>query len=478
MPKQTKILCTLGPATESVEIIEKLVKEGMNVARLNFSHGTHENHKILMDNVRQVEKNTGEPILLLQDLQGPKIRIGKLPQGEIELRVGKEYTFSTDLNNVSAIPIGFDRLHEFVSAGETMLMDDGKLEVKILEVKGKEIRTKAVLNGILKSNKGINLPKTDFSELEVLTEKDKEDARFGIAQGVDMIAFSFVMKAKDVLDLKYFIKQVEKELGIVDQPEIKIIAKIEKPEAIKNIDEILDVVDAIMIARGDLGVEIPAEDVPIVQKELIAKAIMHAKPVIVATQMLDSMNEHPRPTRAEVSDVSNAVLDDTDAVMLSNETSTGKYPIEAVETMTRIIIRAEKSHTEDLKIQEPVKKTHQIDDTISGLSKLVAEKIDAKLILAASISGETARLISRYRPAFPIAVATSTPRVLRQLNLVWGVRPFILETCKSIEELIEKSVVELKRKKMVKTGDNIIVVAGEPVGEAGKVNLIEVREVE
>ncbi|MFA5211531.1 MAG: pyruvate kinase [Patescibacteria group bacterium] len=478
MQKQTKILCTLGPSTESFEIIEKLVKSGMNVARLNFSHGTHENHKKLLDTVREVEKKTGETVTVLQDLQGPKIRIGKLPDEGIELKAGEEYLFSTDLNNKKAIPIGFERLHEFVSVDDVLLMDDGKLEVKVLEVNGKDIKTKAVLNGILKSNKGINLPKTDFSELEVLTAKDKEDIVFGVRERVDMIAISFVMKAKDILDLKFYIKEIEKKLGITDLPEIKIIAKIEKPEAVKNIDEILDVVDAIMIARGDLGVEIPAEDVPIVQKELISRALHHAKPVIVATQMLDSMSERPRPTRAEVSDVSNAVLDDTDAVMLSNETSTGKYPVEAVETMTKIICRAEKSHREDLPLQEPTNKTHKIDDTISGLSKMVAQKVNAKLILAASISGETARLISRYRPSFPIVVATSTDRVKRQLNLVWGVKPFILEPCDSIEELVEKSVVELKRKKMVTSGDKIIVVAGEPVGEAGNVNLLEVREIE
>jgi pyruvate kinase len=478
MPKQTKIICTLGPASESVETIEKLVKKGMNVARLNFSHGSYENHKLLIKNVREVEKKTGEPITILQDLQGPKVRIGNIKNDSLEIKAGEEYVFTTDEKNTDAIFIGFKELHNFVVSGDLILIDDGKLEVKVTEVSGQNIKTKAILSGILKSNKGINLPKTDFSNLEVFTEKDKEDVRFGVENKVDMVALSFVMKAKDILDLKYYIKEVEKELGIVDQPEIKIIAKIEKPEAIKNIEEILDVVDGIMIARGDLGVEIPAEDVPIIQKELIEKAMAHAKPVIVATQMLDSMNNSPRPTRAEVSDVSNAVLDDTDAVMLSNETSTGMYPIESVETMTKIIVRAEKSHMEDLPIQEPTIKTHKIDDTISQLSKLVAEKIDAKLILAASISGETARLISRYRPNFPIAVATSTSKVQRQLNLVWGVRPFILDTCKSIEELVEKSVVELKRKKMVTSGDNIIVVAGEPVGEAGKVNLLEVRQVE
>jgi len=477
MIKHTKIVCTLGPASGEVETIEKMVRGGMNVARLNFSHGTHENHAEMIKNIREVEKRTGEPVAVLQDLQGPKIRAGDLPEEGVELKKDEEVLFSTDLKDKDAIPIGYEKLHEFVKKGEIMLLDDAKMEVKILEVKGRKIKAKVVVGGTLTAHKGINIPQSDLSDLQVFTSQDKENVRFGVEHGVDMIALSFVMSPDNILDLRYHIKKVEKELGITPEQPILIIAKIEKPQAVKHIKEIIEVVDGIMVARGDLGIETPAEEVPLVQKKLIDIAIEYAKPVIVATQMLDSMQHNPRPTRAEVSDVSNAVIDHTDAVMLSNETAVGEYPVETVETMARIISETENSHYDDMAFREPKNKFHKIDDTISGLSRLVAEKIDAKLILAASISGDTGRLISRYRPEFPIVIAATTKRVQRQLNLSWGVEPFILQPCNSIEELVERSLVYLKKQKIVKTNDNIIVVAGEPVGHSGHVNMLEVREV-
>ena len=477
MEKQTKIVCTIGPSCEDVETLEKMVRAGMNVARLNFSHGTYENHAMLIKNIREVAEKTGEPVAILQDLSGPKIRIEKVAEEGINLVEGAEVIFSTDSEDKDAIIVGYKELHRFIKKGEAMFLDDGKIEVVVKEVQDKRIITKVVVAGVLFSNKGINIPKTDLTGLEVLTEKDKADAKFGVEQGVDMIALSFVMRPDDILDLRYHIKQMELELGIEPHDPIKIIAKIEKAEAVKHIKDIIQVTDGIMVARGDLGVEIPAEEVPIVQKKLIDIALENAKPVIVATQMLDSMQNNPRPTRAEVSDVANAVIDHTDAVMLSNETATGKYPVETVEMMSKIIKETEKSEYTKLFIREPKEKTNKIDDVISGLSRLVAEDVGADLILAASLSGETGRLISRYRPKFPIAVATNSKLVSHQLNLSWGVLPFEVIECKSIEELVDRSMTHLREKKIIKSGDRIIVVAGEPVGHAGFVNLLEVREV-
>ncbi len=478
MYKRTKIVCTLGPSSESAETIAKLVASGMNVARLNFSHGTHENHLEILTRVREVEKKTGEPIAVIQDLQGPKIRVGVLPPEGIALAQGGMIDFDTALVAATpgVIPIDYPKLHEEVHAGERLLLHDGRVETKIVRVAGTRINTEVIVGGLVTSHKGINVPDSELV-VRALTEKDKEDLRFGVTHGVDFVAVSFVRNPDDILDVRYTIKQYEEELGLKSEQPIRIIAKIERHEAVKNIDAILDVADGIMIARGDLGVEIPEQDVPLVQKELIGKAMAAGKPVIVATQMLDSMQENPRPTRAEVSDVANAVIDHTDAVMLSNETATGKYPVEAVETMRDIIIRTESSIYDDFHIREHTGKKEKIDDIISELSRLLAERVAAKIILAASISGETARIISRYRPELPIVVGTGTDRVRHQLNLSWGVVPFPLETCNSIEELAERSMVYLKQEKIIASGDKIIIVAGEPVGHAGHINLLEVREV-
>lgn len=475
--KQTKIVATLGPSCETIEMIESMVKAGMNVVRLNFSHGTHENHAMLIEHVREVEKRTGEPVAILQDLQGPKLRLGELPEKGVVLEKNSEATFTYEPETTSEIPIGYEQLHEYVKPGERILLDDGKIEVKILRVEGKKIITSVVVAGVLLSHKGLNVPDSDLKNLEVLTEKDKEDLKFGVEHGVDLVALSFVMDPQDILDVRFFIKEVEQELGKKTTDPIRVIAKIEKHEAIKKIEKIIEVADGIMVARGDLGIEMPAQQVPIIQKRIIDLARAQAKPVIVATQMLDSMQHNPRPTRAEVSDVSNAVIDHTDAVMLSNETATGEYPKETIETMASIIISAEESRYDDVVSGTVTTKHNTIDKTITSLSKLMAEEVGARLILAASLSGETGRLISEYRPELPIVVATSSDRVLRQLNLSWGVRPFLLEECKTIEELIERSILTLKEKKYATEGDRIIVVAGEPVGQAGHVNLLEVREV-
>jgi len=477
--KRTKIVCTIGPSCESKDILKKMVEAGMNVARLNFSHGTYENHKMLIENIREVEKQTGEPVAIMQDLQGPKIRVGLLPEEGVELKDGDLITFDTSLDEYSEkiIPIDYTDLHQYLKKGERMLLDDGRIEVNVLSVDNTKIKTKVVVGRCLTSHKGINVPDSKLT-VRALTEKDKADAKFGVEHEVDLIALSFVTGAEDILDLRYLVKQYEKDLNLKSEQPIKIIAKIERSDAVKNIEEILEVVDGIMVARGDLGIETPAKDVPLVQKKLIDMALEYARPVIVATQMLDSMQNNPRPTRAEVSDVANAVIDHTDAVMLSNETAAGKYPVETVQTMSEIIIGAEKSVYDNLIMHEPKRKNSKVDEVISQMSRSLAEKVGAKVILAASLSGETARLISRYRPELPIVVATGTDRVKHQLNLSWGVMPFVLEPCRTIEELVERAVTQLKKLSVVDSGDKLIVVAGEPVGQAGHVNLLEVREVE
>jgi pyruvate kinase len=479
MHKRTKIVCTLGPASEKKSVIKKMVQAGMNVARLNFSHGSYENHAMLIGEIRDVEKETGEPVAIMQDLQGPKIRVGELPEKGIELKEGGTVIFDTSATvyKEEVIPVDYQELHEFIKPKERILLNDGRSEVRVTSVNGTQIHGEVIVGGLLTSHTGINVPDSVLT-VPALTEKDKKDVRFGVEHGVDLIALSFVMSPKDILDLRYLIKEYEKELGIKPEQPIRIVAKIERNEAVERIQEILDVVDGIMVARGDLGIEVPAEDVPLIQKRLIDAALDAARPVIVATQMLDSMQGNPRPTRAEVSDVANAVIDHTDAVMLSNESAVGKYPVETVKTMANIIVETEKSAYDDLALRAFSGKKTSVDEVISQISRLLGEEVGAKLILVASLSGETARLISRHRPELPIVVATGSDRVMHQLNLSWGVKPFILQPCRTIEELVDRSVSNLKKQKMVKTGDKIIVVAGEPVGQAGHVNLLEVREIQ
>lgn len=478
MQKRTKIVCTIGPACETEATLIKMIKAGMNVARLNFSHGIWDWHAVALKNIRKASKKTGEPITILQDLQGPKIRVGLLPKEGVQLIEGKVFSFDTgkvDCDQGIA-PIDYQDLHLHVKKGERLMLDDGRMETKIIRISGTRIDTEVIVGGVLTSQKGINLPDSKL-EIRALTNKDKEDVLFGVKNDVDMMALSFVSNAEDVFDLRFLIEEYEKEYKIKREQRLKIIVKIERHQAVKNIKEIIEASDGVMVARGDLGVEIPAQNVPLIQKQLIDDCLLSAKPVIVATQMLDSMQNNPRPTRAEVSDVANAVVDHTDAVMLSNETAAGKYPVETVAMMTSIIQETERSVYDDLEISQYVKKKKKIDEVVSEMSRLLAEKVDAKLILAASITGETARLISRHRPELPILVATNNERTMRQLSLSWGVKSFLMVPCRTIEELVTRSLVYVKKNKLAKKGDKIIVVSGEPVGQAGNVNLLEVREV-
>ncbi|TSC84637.1 MAG: pyruvate kinase [Parcubacteria group bacterium Gr01-1014_13] len=479
MFKKTKICATIGPACADVATLTDMVKAGMNIARLNFSHGDYASHSALIKNIRKAEEITGEPIAIMQDLQGPKIRVGGLPEVGVSIKVGEEVVFDTSLTEYKGkeIPLDYHDLHKFLEPGQRILVDDGHIEIKVKSVEGTKITGEVVEGATILSHKGLNLPDSDLN-ITAISEKDKKDLKFGVEQGVDLVALSFVRSAKDIIDLRFLVKQFENELGIRNQQPIHLIAKIERHVAVENLEEILDVTDGIMVARGDLGLEMLAAEVPLVQKKMIDSANAHAKPVIVATQMLDSMRENRRPTRAEVSDVANAVIDHADTLMLSNETAAGKHPVLVVETMADIIASTEKSQYDDTALPSIHKAGTTIDVAITELSRILAEEVKAKIVLAASISGETGRIISHVRPPLPILVGTSSQRVQRQLNLSWGVIPFILETCASIEELVERSIAYIKKHKIAKNGDNMVVVAGEPVGQAGNVNLVEVRKIE
>lgn len=474
---RTKIVCTLGPASHDAATISSMVDAGMSVVRLNFSHGTHADHAKLIRLVRDVARERQKPVAIMQDLQGPKIRLGILPTEGIMATANTPLlldTAQTEYVKGKPLPVDFAELHTFVKPGERLFINDGRIECRITAVAGTVIEMMVVVGGLLTSHKGINVPDSKLF-VRALTDKDKDDLKFGVESGVDLVAVSFVTGPEDVIDVKYLLKQAEADLKLPPTEPIRVIAKIERHEAVDRIEAILSVADGIMVARGDLGVEVPPQQVPLLQKKLIEASLHAGKPVIVATQMLDSMQDNPRPTRAEVSDVANAVFDHTDAVMLSNETATGHYPIQAVRMMQSIISESEASLYDNMIIRDYGEK-RSVDDVVSKMSRLVAEEIDAKGILAASLSGDTARRISRHRPELPIFVATASERVYHQLTLSWGVEPFMLPECKSIEELVERSLVSLKEQKKVMTGDKVIIVAGEPVGE-GHVNLLEVREI-
>ncbi|MEI7512921.1 MAG: pyruvate kinase, partial [Candidatus Uhrbacteria bacterium] len=456
MNKRTKIVCTIGPASHEIEQLVALTESGMNVCRLNFSHGTHDDHAELIKRIRHTRELTGEPLTLLQDLQGPKIRVGILPDEGVKLEAGKNIVFTSGPGDVpNTIPVTYPNLHEDVKPGQHLLLDDGLLEVVVKSVKEKDVTCKIVTGGILKSHKGLNLPETQ-TKISAITEKDKDDLIFGIQQKVDWVALSFVRSAAD-------IKQLRELIG---EAPIKIIAKIEKPEAVTNMDEIIDAVDAIMVARGDLGIELPAEKVPVIQKDLIRKCRLARKPVIVATQMLDSMIHNPRATRAEVSDIANAVIDHTDATMLSGETASGEHPIEAVKTMAATIEETEKSSYDDV----------NLDPEENNLTCILSRSSEAKAILVASHSGAAAQMVSHYRRELPIFAVVPSEVLAPQLNVIWGVHPFAVEA-DTIPKLIEQGIAELLRRKVISKGDNVIIVAGEPVGSTGHVDLVEMRTV-
>ena len=472
--RKTKIVCTIGPASESVETLEKLMEAGMNVARLNFSHGSHEEHAARIQNIRQASANTGKTVAILLDTKGPEIRTHNMKDGKIELVAGNSLVVSMEevLGTTEKISITYGELYNDVEAGSIILLDDGLigLEVEKIDRDNKEIHTKVLNSGIIKDKKGVNVPGVSVN-LPGITEKDTQDILFGISQDIDFIAASFVRRASDVFEIK-------KLLDENNASHIHIIPKIENQEGVDNIDEILAISEGLMVARGDLGVEIPAEEVPLVQKELIRKCNFLGKPVITATQMLDSMQRNPRPTRAEASDVANAIFDGTDAIMLSGETAAGLYPVESVQTMHKIAMRTESA----LNYKEMMKhKSREIGmnvtEAIGQSVAFTALNLNAAAIIAPTESGHTARMISKYRPVAPIVAVTATDRVTRQLALVWGVNSQKGKKVKTTDEMLDVAVEESVNSGIVKSGDLVVITAGVPVGEAGTTNLMKIHVV-
>jgi len=470
-------MATIGPSCESVETLVEMIKSGMSIARLNFSHGTHETHKQAWENARLAEKKTGVHLTIVQDLQGPKIRLGNLPEGGIEIKDGEKIVLNTALVDYKKdeIPFVFPGLQKYLNIGERLLIDDGKIEIKITAIKGSKVYCTVVEGGIVKSKKGVNFPESDLG-ISAISEKDKEDLKFGLKLGFHTVAISFVNSADDIKNFRALIKKYEKELRLNPEYPVKVIVKIERREAIHNIKTILEECDGVMIARGDLGLEMPAAELPLMQKKIIALCKSMAKPVIVATQMLDSMQDNRRPTRAEVSDVANAVFEHADVLMLSNETATGKYPVKTVKVMSQIIHTTERAAYTTPQTVYEIGEKQSVDISVAQSACVLAEDIGARIILAASLTGETGRLVSSLRPYLPIVVATSSDRVYEQLNLSWGVNPMMLLPCKTIEELVGRAVKYIVNNEIAQKGDKMVIVAGEPVGQAGNLNLIEVKE--
>lgn len=472
--KRTKIVCTLGPSSNTVEGIEGLLLAGMNVVRINFSHGSHEDHKKSIGYVRQVARKYKYSIPILMDLQGPKIRVGQMKDGGQIIKEGAIVKITTEdlIGDSETIPIDYANLTKDATEGNQILVDDGLLELKIIKKSDTYLMAKVVVGGLLKSRKGVNLPDVKIS-MSSLTEKDIADLEFGLDVGVDFVAMSFVRSARDVQDVVSRVRAKNSNAGV--------IAKIEKPEAVEVIDEIIEEADGIMVARGDLGIEIPSEQVPLVQKKIIERCRIAGKPVITATQMLDSMINNPRATRAESSDVANAVVDGTDAVMLSGETAAGKYPIEAVKTMAKIIRSVEENSDAiyySLKYKKPDWKEKQVIESLAYSCVTLAENVDAKAISTITHSGNTAKRIAKFRPRVPIIAFTESQIVRRQLNLVWGVQSVRLDEIFDTDMSVKMMEEYLVKHGMVNKGDRIIIATGMPLAKRGRTNMIKVSTID
>ncbi|MDN4592943.1 pyruvate kinase [Polycladomyces subterraneus] len=467
--RKTKIVCTIGPSSEDPETLKRLILAGMNVARLNFSHGSHEEHGRRIEAVRRAAAELGRTVAILLDTKGPEIRTGELQGGEAELKAGDRLTLTTEpiLGNAQRVSVSYEGLPADVKPGSTILIDDGLIRLDVEAVEGTEIHCRVANGGLLKNRKGVNLPGLKVN-LPGITSKDADDIVFGIQKGVDFIAASFVRKPEDILEIRKILEEHDAD--------IQIIAKIENSEGLEHLDEILEVADGLMVARGDLGVEIPAEEVPLVQKEMIRKCNNLGKPVITATQMLDSMQRNPRPTRAEASDVANAILDGTDAVMLSGETAAGKYPVEAVETMDRIALRTEKAlRYRDLFRQRRLEQEVSITDSISQAVVHAAESLQSSAIITSTESGFTARMVSKYRPRAPIIAVTPNDRVMAKLSLVWGVYPVKGTKVTNTDEMLQVAIRSALASKYVRHGDLVVITAGVPSGQSGSTNLMKVH---
>ena len=468
--RKTKIICTLGPAVDSEDMIRTLIRSGMDAARFNFSHGSHPEHLERLSLLKAVRDAMGRPVATILDTKGPEIRIRNFDTKSISLEAGDTFTLTTreEVGDQTHVSVSYPRLHQEVAPGQEILIDDGLVAIRVDEIRGEDIVCTVENGGTLSANKSINIPGVHI-HLPALTEKDVADIRFGVENDFDFIAASFVRQASDV----EAVRQVLQDCG---GESVKIIAKIENQEGVDNIDEILAAADGIMVARGDLGVEIPAAKVPILQKKIIRKGLQAGKPVITATQMLDSMMRNPRPTRAEVSDVANAVFDGTSCVMLSGETAGGKYPVEALTAMTGIVEEAEASIDYWRHFQKQrVVPASNINDAITHTCCLTAKDLDAKAILAATNSGRTARMICRFRPSCPVAALTMHEKVRRQLNICWGVIPFLTGEVNSTDRIFSLSAEVALKERLVQAGGTGVITAGGPLGKSGSTNLIKAQ---
>ncbi|NEO39463.1 MAG: pyruvate kinase [Moorea sp. SIOASIH] len=464
--RRTKIVATIGPASNSPDVLKALIQAGATTLRLNFSHGTHQDHQRNIRLIRQTAFELNQPVAILQDLQGPKIRLGRFENGSIVVNNGDRFTLTSKsmVGKQEISSVTYEPLADEVPAGATILLDDGKVEMRVDEVDREQraLHCTVTVGGPLSNNKGVNFPGVYLS-IKALTDKDRRDLMFGLDQGVDWVALSFVRNPQDILEIKELINSAGKQ--------VPVVAKIEKHEAIEQMEAIISLCDGVMVARGDLGVELPAEDVPILQKRLIASANRRGIPVITATQMLDSMVHSPRPTRAEVSDVANAILDGTDAVMLSNETAVGKYPVEAVKTMGRVAVRIEQEqiigHARDT--------SRSIPNAISQAVGHIAEQLDAAAIMTLTKTGATARNVSKFRPQTPILAVTPHVDVARQLQLVWGVRPLLVLDLPSTGQTFQAAISVAQEKQLLTERDLVVMTAGTIQGVAGSTDLIKVE---
>lgn len=471
--KKTKIVCTIGPASESVETLVELINNGMNVTRLNFSHGDYEGYTKTLASIAEAVEITQQPIGVMLDTKGPEIRIGLIKDGKTNLVAGNEIILTTEEieGDDSRIYVNYAGLAKDVKPGNFILLDDGIISLEVLSVDKTEIKCKILNSGEISNRKGVNVPDVEIN-LPSITEKDISDIKFGIKNGVDFISASFIRSAKDVLAIREILEE--------EGADIDIISKIENRQGVDNIDEILEVSDGIMVARGDLGVEIPAEEVPIIQKELINKCNELGKYVITATQMLDSMIRNPRPTRAEASDVANAIFDGSDAIMLSGETAAGKYPVEALKTMTRIALKTESVIDYDSinKIKQSKGQTQiTTTDAISHASCTTARDLGASAIITVTKTGFTARMLAKYRPQAPIIANTPTPKASTKLSVVWGVTPIYTQESNGTDRMIKEAVDTTLAKGFIENGDLVVITAGVPVGLSGTTNILKVEVV-
>ena len=474
--RKTKIICTLGPAVDNEEMLRKLMEGGMNCARFNFSHGTHETHLATLNRLRRIRDELGYPVATMLDTKGPEIRIKSFQNGPITLNPGDHFILTTwDMEGTeNEVSVTYENLHNEVTPGTRILIDDGLIELRVENIEGQDIHCTVVSGGPLSNNKSINIPDTKI-HLPALTDKDREDLRFAAENDFDFVAASFIRKAQDVIDIR-------EELAKWGGERIRIIAKIENREGVENFDEILAASDGAMVARGDLGVEIPAYEVPMIQKTMISKSALAGKNVVTATQMLDSMIRNPRPTRAEISDVANAVFDGTSCVMLSGETASGKYPLEALNIMVRTVEAAEAAidyrdrFIRQFELDRQVG-SQSIDQAISHTCCMTAIDLNATAILAATTSGHSARMISRFRPPCPIIGLTTSEKCRRQMAISFGVQPLLYGSVDSTDRLLALCVETVRKEGMVQPGETVVITAGVPLGSRGTTNLIKVQVV-